>query len=73
MTGFIQQCSNCRFWERLTDELSQQGMCLRFPPVLPTLPPQVVCGESDYGVFPLSGQSAWCGEWQRQDEEEEDS
>lgn len=54
-------CSNCRYWER-EDELSDGGICRRYPPSIRTTAMDDNDEYSGYPIWPLTLEDEWCGE-----------
>lgn len=60
-----QECGNCRFWEQYSPP---KGECRRYPPMI--VVGQVYCDGKESlenGIWPHTGQGAWCGEWQQKE------
>lgn len=55
------ECSSCRFWDRNTNQVSEEvGICRRYPPSIPPLQRSEDC--ETFAVWPLTVDSEWCGE-----------
>jgi hypothetical protein len=53
-----EQCGDCRFWARRTDNARQRGggYCMRFPPIFRN--------DALNDGWPNTHQQSWCGEFQ---------
>jgi len=79
MSEHLRNCRNCHWWIA-NEHVNDNGRCRRFPPaVVPDYTIKKVAmmsGKSktlidsftgdQYGVFPMTGGSTWCGEWTEQ-------
>lgn len=62
--GKVDECGNCQFWARRTDEAREMGggYCLRFPPIFETDSDDRSNALND--GWPYTHQQSWCGEYQ---------
>jgi len=63
-------CDNCRFWQWIgrdkENEACEYGMCRRLPPQIPTRQAM-----SDvYGLWPITREADWCGEFRMVEDED---
>lgn len=69
-----EKCETCRFWEPgyvnrddAERNISRIGLCLRYPPQIPTRTSQMAGDEDEQcctGIWPETSYRSWCGEWQ---------
>lgn len=60
-----ERCETCRFWDKGEVLIGRIAYCCRLPPV--AVKWEVVDklnGENPHGVWPVTYDVHWCGEWQ---------
>lgn len=70
MTPLDRECGNCRFWCDYQSGASLgTGTCHRHAPVVPLHIPAKAAWET-HGVWPLTHESASCGDWEAKSEQQ---
>jgi hypothetical protein len=56
----LDSCGACRFWRREGSRRAGWGQCRRLPPALPAVRTDKL---KLVGVWPVTEERDWCGEW----------
>jgi hypothetical protein len=56
----LQACGSCHYWRREGSRRAGWGQCRRMPPALPAVRTDKL---KLVGVWPVTEERDWCGEW----------